>query len=72
MICPKCNSPRSCFSGELAIHFPGVEGLSKPIVWVFPQLRVCLTCGSTELVVPERERMVLIEGKPVSGALTLP
>jgi hypothetical protein len=69
MICPRCDSPRSSFSGELAIHFPGIEGLNKPVVLIFPQLRICLNCGSAELVVPEKERRVLIEGKPVDGAL---
>jgi len=30
------------FDSEVAIHFPGIEGLQKPIVWTFPKLRVCL------------------------------
>jgi hypothetical protein len=47
------------FSGELAIHFPGLEG--KPIVWVFPKLSVCLKCGQTEFTVPERELSLLVE-----------
>ena len=33
------------FNGEIAIHFPGLEGLGKPIVWVFPKVLVCLICG---------------------------
>jgi hypothetical protein len=28
------------FNGELAIHFTGLKGLEKPIVWVFPKLLV--------------------------------
>src|SRR5262249_22598949 len=57
------------FNGEIAIHFPGLEGLQKPIVWVFQELRVCLDCGFTEFKVPERELSVLTDGKPVKGAL---
>jgi hypothetical protein len=68
MICPRCTSPRTSFNGELAIHFPGIEGLHKAIVWVFPQLRICLTCGSGEFLVPEKEREVLLTGKKVWGA----
>jgi hypothetical protein len=37
---------------EIAIHFPGVKGLEKPIVWVFPEVSVCLSCGNAEFVVP--------------------
>jgi hypothetical protein len=44
---------------EIAIHFPGVKGLEKPIVWVFPEVLVCLSCGNAEFVVPERELRVL-------------
>jgi len=36
-------------------HFPELQGLDKPIVWVFPELTVCLKCGFSEFVVPERE-----------------
>jgi hypothetical protein len=43
------------FSGEIAIHFPGLDGLDKPIVWVFPKLLVCLDCGFTEFEVPKNE-----------------
>jgi hypothetical protein len=37
MVCRLCGSekPRD-FIGELAIHFPGREGLKKPVVLVFP------------------------------------
>lgn len=57
------------FNGEVAIHFPGLDGLNKPIVWVFPELAICPNCGFTEFFVPERELRVLVEGKPVQGAL---
>jgi hypothetical protein len=73
MACNICASEnRRTFSGELAIHFPGIEGLQKPIVWTFPKLLVCLDCGRAEFIVPERELRVLITGVPVDGAIVLP
>ena len=54
MSCRRCTSVElNDFNGELAIHFPGLEGLDKPIVWVFPKLKVCLGCGFGEFVVPD-------------------
>ena len=32
-------------NAELALHFPGLKGLDKPIVWAFPEVSVCLNCG---------------------------
>jgi hypothetical protein len=56
MSCKSCHSENQRdLSGEVAIHFPGLKGLDKPIVWVFPKLFVCLNCGFTEFVVPETE-----------------
>ena len=53
MICTKCRSADlRRFTAEVAIHFPGMEGLDKPIVWVFPKLMVCVGCGGTEFVIP--------------------
>jgi hypothetical protein len=63
---PPCNcepANRRIFNGEIAIHFPGLEGLKKPIVWVFPKLAVCLSCGVAEFTIPERELTVLVKGK---------
>lgn len=56
MACKSCQSEnqRRLF-GELAIHFPGLGGLHKPIVWVFPKLTVCLDCGLTEFTISEPE-----------------
>ena len=70
MACRKCTSAnQKIFNGEVAIHFPGLAGLKKPIVWVFPKLLVCLQCGFTEFTVPERELSVLAQGKVVPGAV---
>ena len=63
MSCKSCKSEnQSNFNGEIAIHFPGLQGLDKPIVWVFPKLLVCLDCGFTEFAIPETELRQLAEG----------
>jgi len=60
MACTRCSSDnQGSFNGELAIHFPGLKNLDKPIVWVFPKLAVCLDCGFAEFTVPERELSML-------------
>ena len=72
MGCKACTSDnQSSFNGEIAIHFSGLKGLDKPIVWVFPKLAVCLECGSTEFVVPERELRVLLHDTPMANAIVL-
>jgi hypothetical protein len=72
MSCKSCQSQNQReFNGEIAIHFPGLKGLDKPIVWVFPQLAVCLQCGFAEFAVPERELSVLVKGAAVEGAVVL-
>jgi hypothetical protein len=56
MACRRCASDRQgSFNGEIALHFPGLQGLDKTIVWVFPKLAVCLRCGLAEFIVPEKE-----------------
>jgi hypothetical protein len=72
MSCKSCQSQSQReFNGEIAIHFPGLKGLDKPIVWTFPKLAVCLECGFTEFTVPERELCVLVKGEAVEGAVVL-
>jgi len=54
--CKKCFSERTeRFNGEVAIHFLGLEGVDKPIVWVFPDLTICLSCGVAEFEVPKEQ-----------------
>ena len=52
---------RTTLTEKFAIHFPGIEGLDKPIVWVFPKLLVCLNCGFTEFAIPETEVRRIVE-----------
>jgi len=63
MLCKSCRSENQrTLNGEIAIHVPGLDGLRKPIVWVFPKLLVCLNCGFTEFAIPEAELRQLAEG----------
>jgi len=64
-----CDSSRRSFGGEVALHFSGLDGLKKPIVWVFPRVEVCLSCGAAEFVVPERELTALRTGELVKGVV---
>lgn len=42
MTCKQCASDDlKEVTGELAIHFPGMENLERPLVIVFPTLRAC-------------------------------
>ena len=54
------SSPK--FSAEIGIHFPGLKNIDKPVVWVFPELVVCLDCGTAEFAVPEAELRLLAKG----------
>jgi hypothetical protein len=56
MPCKSCGSVnQSKFSGEIVIHFRGLKNIDKPAVWVFPELVVCLDCGTAEFAVQEAE-----------------
>jgi hypothetical protein len=61
--CRHCQSEnQTTFGGEFALHFRGLEGLNKPIVWVFQDVSVCLDCGYAQFAVAERELEVLRNG----------
>lgn len=69
-VCKSCRTyNQKTFNGEVAIHFSGLEGLKKPIVWIFPKIAVCLICGFAEFIVPGRELRVLVDGTAIDGAL---
>jgi len=67
MVCRHCSAEMKYFNGEIAVHFPGLEGLEKPIVWVFPKLAVCLQCGLTEFTIPERELRLLVGNSSIAA-----
>jgi hypothetical protein len=63
MFCKSCHSENQReFRAEIAIHFPGLKGLTKSLVLVSSTLLVCMKCGFTEFVVPETERAPLVDG----------
>ena len=63
MTCAKCASDMlKDFDAELAIHFPGREGLEKAHVFVFPKLMACLNCGHVEFVLRKEEIEQLNDG----------
>ncbi|HWY54377.1 MAG TPA: hypothetical protein VNZ03_07940 [Terriglobales bacterium] len=51
-------------TAEIAIHFPGLEKIDEPVVWVFPDLIVCVDSGIAEFAVPEGELPRLAVGTP--------
>ena len=47
----------------MGIHFPELKNIDKPpVVWVFPEVVVCLDCGTAEFAVPEAELRQLAKG----------
>lgn len=68
MACKACGSDnQGKFSAEIAIHRQAPGGRGKPLVWIFPELFVCLNCGKTEFVVPETQ-LRAIEESDAAGA----
>ena len=60
MTCKWCGSDKqSRFKAEVAIHFPGIEGLNRSVVWVFPELFLCLNCGKANFTVPDDDLRTL-------------
>jgi hypothetical protein len=71
-ICKACASRDiNTFGSEITLHFKGLVGLQKPVVFVFPEVVVCLTCGHSEFTMPETELRVLSTNTPVENAATL-
>jgi hypothetical protein len=71
MSCPACRSSNVAeFTAETIIHFAASKNLDKPGVWLFPQLSICLDCGSSRFTVAESELALLTEGAEAKGALT--
>ena len=46
----------------MGIHFPELKNIDKPVVWAFPEVVVCLDCGTAEFAVPEAELRQLSKG----------
>jgi hypothetical protein len=68
MACKSCGSVNERkFSAEMGIHFLGLKNIDKPVVWVFPEVVVCLDCGTAEFAVPEAELLLLAKGDAVAA-----
>jgi hypothetical protein len=68
LVCKACGSDNQRkFTAEIALHFPGLKNISKPVVWVFPEVLVCLNCGSADFAVPESELRVLAKDDPTAA-----
>ena len=66
MHCKLCGSTsQRKFIGEMGIHFPELKNIDKPVVWICPELVVCLDCGTAEFVVPEAELEELAKDDPI-------
>ena len=69
MSCKMCHSKNlSTFPSEVSIHFPGFANVTKPPVWSFPELVVCLDCGFTEFRIEAAELRGLVEGGTLEAA----
>jgi hypothetical protein len=63
MACVSCGSEKQReFSAEMIIHFPGRDGLDKPVVPVLTKLVVCFDCGDTLFTITESELSLLEKG----------
>jgi hypothetical protein len=60
MPCKSCGSVnQKKFRAEMGIHFPGLKNIDKPVAWVFPELVICMDCGTAEFAMPEAELRLL-------------
>lgn len=65
MLCKACHSARKGeFPAEINIHFPGMENLTEPTLFVFPTVSICFDCGFTEFSVSETELPLLHRRHP--------
>jgi hypothetical protein len=68
MRCKSCGAVnRRKFTAEIGIHCPGLKNIDLPVVWVFPELAVCMECGSAEFAVPEVDLGLLAKGEAAAG-----
>lgn len=64
VMCTNCESAKQKkFQAEIAIHLlPGLRNIDKSAVFVFPEIVVCLACGTAKFTVPEAELRLLAKG----------
>jgi hypothetical protein len=59
-----CHILPRVLTAEIAIHFLGNENLNVPHVFAFPEIVVCLDCGSTSFKIAEAELQSIRERVP--------
>ena len=58
--CKVCGSENvQKLRGEIAMRVPGLKNIDKPVVWLFPDILVCMDCGIAEFAVPGDELRLL-------------
>jgi hypothetical protein len=63
MYCKSCGSVvQKKFSAEMATHFPELKNIDMPVMWLFPEIVVCLDCGIAEFAVPKAELRQIATG----------
>jgi hypothetical protein len=68
MRCKSCESANQRkFTSEIAVHVSGLKKIDEPVVWLFPDLVVCIDCGVALFKVPEDELRVLAEADSTAG-----
>jgi hypothetical protein len=74
MSCRLCSSTNEAeFPAEMMIHFSGRKHLENPGVLTFPEILVCLDCGSTRFRIAETELKLLRKGStPLMAAEHMP
>ncbi len=74
MSCRLCSSTNEAeFTAEMMIHFSGRKHLENPGVLTFPEILVCLDCGSTRFRIADTELNLLREGNaPIAAAECTP
>jgi hypothetical protein len=67
MACKSCGSDNQRkFNGEVGIRSSELKNIDKPVVFVFPELVVCLDCCTVaEFQIPEDELRQLIEDSTI-------
>jgi predicted nucleic-acid-binding Zn-ribbon protein len=67
MRCKSCGSEKfGDLNGEIAMYFSGLKNRNEPSVWAFPQVVVCLNCGTAEFDIAEDQLRLLGRG-PSAG-----
>ena len=68
LACRVCGSEHvQKLRGEIAMRVPGLKNIDKPVVWLFPDIVVCMDCGIAEFAVPQDELRMLVKREATTG-----